>query len=421
MRGSLCLGEARLLFFPLPLNPLPPFLTTPQHQAPPAYAPPPSAASAAAAAAAAAALGAALGGGSGGGGNASDPYLFAAGLAADALRAGAAPGGMLEKAGALFKGGWGAFARGGGGGGGSGTGSGDGGGRAGSPGAAFSGGGGGGSGGRAAGSWFGLGPALHVSTSYVATKLALLATPWARRWSYTRVREGGGMGSGGGGSGGPYAPPSRDVHAADLYIPLMAALTLALLRGVAAVAAGRFTPDTLAGAVSAVFSAWALHAAALKGALWALGASAAAPFSEILAYAGYPAVHGAAACAVRAASDWRVVQARLAAGGGGGGGSLAALAGGGGDGGSAPAPPAGSASAAVAASGGWLPAAVTAYGAACAGVFLVRSLKRVLFQDGAGRRGGSSPSSNYILLLVWGLQWPLVWWMGRGCRIPVPK
>ena len=175
---------------------------------------------------------------------------------------------------------------------------------------------------------FGLGTSLHVTLPYVRSKLALLATPWARRWTYTRVREAGAVVSASAGSAPPpYAPPARDVSAPDLYLPLMAALTLALLRGVAAVAAGSFTPDTLASAVSGVFSLWAVHTALLKGALWALGAAAAAPLVEVVAYAGYPAVHGAAACAVRAASDWRVVQGRLAAVG------LAAMAAGGGSGG----------------------------------------------------------------------------------------
>ena len=421
-----CVDSASLFLTSLPLS----LSLTFNTQAPPAYGahpqqagsgPPASSSSAAAAAAAAAALGAALGGVGVGGGpsSSSDPYQFAADLAVDALRAGGGAAGVFERGAALFKGGWlGALTRGGSGGGGSGTGDGmsgvgPGGGPA-SPGSAHPSAGGG----RFA--LFGLGTSLHVSSPYVRSKLALLATPWARRWTYTRVRE---VGAGGGGAG-PYAPPARDVHAPDLYIPLMAALTTALLRGVAAVAAGKFSPDTLAAAVSGVFSVWALHTAALKGALWALGAAAAAPLAEVVAFAGYPAVHGAAACAVRAAADWRVVQQRAAAGG------LAALAGGGDAAAAAGAPPAATASAAAvaAAGGGWGPALATAYGATAAGVFLVRSLKRVLFQDArrAGGGGGGSPAaptarSNYILLLVWALQWPLVWWTARACRIPVPK
>jgi len=401
-------------------------------QAPAAYHQQPSStASASAAAAAAAALGAALGGG-GSAANPSDPYQFAAGLAVDALRAGGGAGGVFERGAALFKGGWlGALTRGGSGGGGGASGDGTGGSMmgGGGPSAANHAGHSGAPGGGRF-SLFGLGTSLHVTSPYVRSKLALLMIPWARRWTYTRIREAGAVvSSGQNAPPPPYAPPARDVHAPDLYLPLMASLTLALLRGVSAVAAGAFTPETLASAVSGAFSLWALHAGVLKGALWSLGAAGAAPLAEVLAYAGYPAVHGACACAVRAASDWRAIQGRGASAPGGSLASMAAGAAGAAAGaeGGQPSPPT-SAGAVAAAGGGWAPALVTAYGATAAGVFLVRSLKRVLFQDarrgggGGGGGNGSPPArTNYVLLLVWALQWPLVWWMARGCRIPVPK
>ena len=160
---------------------------------------------------------------------------------------------------------------------------------------------------------------LSVSPSYCRAKLLLLSAPWLRRWPYARVREPQSVAS----TGGParYAPPSRDVHAPDLYIPAMALATLALLRGAAEVfsrnssslssgnnsrnhhhaSSSSFSPETISSAVSSLATAWALNGAALKAALWALGSGAAAavPLAELAAYAGYPLFHGAAVCAVR--------------------------------------------------------------------------------------------------------------------------
>ena len=307
--------------------------------------------------------------------------------------------------------------------------------------------------------------ALSVSTSYCRSKLLLLSAPWLRRWPYSRVREQQSVAS----TGGPtrYAPPSRDVHAPDLYIPAMALATLALLRGAAEVfstalvsnssssrhrAAASFSPETISSAVSALATAWFLHGAALKAALWALGhgAAQAVPFAELAAYAGYPLFHGAAVCAVRGA------------------GSLASSSSSSGAAASQAAPASstmtttansilgklgsGSASGATGAAR-WAGDAAVLWGGAAAGVFLVRSLKRVLFHDARGRSqqqaqqqnqayggngfggdptfgyGGtqgqqqqqssssSSSRSNYILLLLWFAQFPLVAWLARGCRV----
>ena len=315
--------------------------------------------------------------------------------------------------------------------------------------------------------------ALSVSPSYCRAKLLLLSAPWLRRWPYARVREHQSVAS----TGGPtrYAPPSRDVHAPDLYIPAMALATLALLRGAAAVFSTRsssplsafsrrdqsghsFSPETISNAVSSLATAWLLSGAALKAALLALGSGAAAavPLAELAAYAGYPLFHGAAVCAVRGAGSLASSSS-----------SSSAF--------SAPhaSPSSLSSSAATAnnilnklgsgsASGAtgaarWAGDAAVLWGGAAAGVFLVRSLKRVLFQDARGRDEGrraaapaygggngfgggdpnfgygggipsqsqsSSPSSaattsrsNYVLLLLWFAQFPLVAWLARGCRV----
>lgn len=321
---------------------------------------------------------------------------------------------------------------------------------------------------------------LSVSPSYCRSKLLLLSAPWLRRWPYARVREPLSVARGAGGGGqSRYAPPSRDVHAPDLYIPAMALATLALLRGAAAVfssphsssssaakaahaSSSSFSPETISNAVSGLATAWILHGAALKAALWALGqgAAAAVPLAELAAYAGYPLFHGAAVCAVRGA------------------GSLASSSSSSTSTPYAPATPASSSLSSTAktansilntlGSGSGVPGGATGaarwagdaavlWGGAAAGVFLVRSLKRVLFHDARGARGGgggaqqqqqaygvggfggdpnfgygagggsmpggqssstsTSSRSNYVLLLLWFAQFPLVAWLGRGCRV----
>ena len=163
----------------------------------------------------------------------------------------------------------------------------------------------------------------------------MLAAPFLPRWTYTRTPEHVS-------SGARFAPPARDANAPDLYVPAMAALTAALLRGIAASAAGTFTPDVLVGAVSGAAALWAAHGALVKASLSALGVGGAAPLAEVAAYAGYPFVHGCFACVARGLAD--------AAGGASRAPGLAATA-------------------------VWL------YASAAAGVFLVRTLKRVIFTE----------------------------------------
>lgn len=320
--------------------------------------------------------------------------------------------------------------------------------------------------------------ALSVSPSYCRTKILLLSAPWLRRWPYARVREHQSVAS----TGGPtrYAPPSRDVHAPDLYIPAMALATLALLRGAAAVFSTHqgaaaplsalsswrdrgnshlaFSPETIPNAVSSLATAWLLNGAALKAALWALGSGAAAavPLAELAAYAGYPLFHGAAVCAVRGAGSLassssasssssvpHATPSSLSSSAATANDILNRLG-------------SGSASGATGAAR-WAGDAAVLWGGAAAGVFLVRSLKRVLFHDAArtGRSegvqhaaaapggayggggygadpnfgyGGGFPNqnsssstttsrSNYVLLLLWFAQFPLVAWLARGCRV----
>lgn len=183
---------------------------------------------------------------------------------------------------------------------------------------------------------------FQVTPEYVRTKLAMLAFPYLRRWNYnSRTPE---QLSG----GAKYQPARHDENAPDLYIPLMALWTYCLLVGVALFAAETFRPEVLYATVSTAVAAWGVHAAALKTLLWVLGIASGTPLLELAAYAGYPFV---AACAV--------LVAHMCLG------------------------PVGY-------------HAVWAYGGLCMAIFLVRTMKRVIFLEsnhyseltGGGRGGG---------------------------------
>ena len=73
----------------------------------------------------------------------------------------------------------------------------------------------------------------------------MLLAPFLKKWNYTRTLE---QISG----GHKYLPPRQDVNAPDLYIPLVAVWSYCILRGVAALAVGKFQPDMVYNTVSAV-------------------------------------------------------------------------------------------------------------------------------------------------------------------------
>lgn len=168
---------------------------------------------------------------------------------------------------------------------------------------------------------------FQVTPEYVRTKLLMLMFPYLRRWNYnSRTPE---QLSG----GHKYQPARHDENAPDLYIPLMALWTYCLLVGVALFTAETFKPEILYGTVSTAVAAWGVHAAALKTLLWVLGISSSTSILELAAYAGYPFV---AACVV--------LVAHMTLG------------------------PVGY-------------HAVWAYGGLCMAIFLVRTMKRVIFLE----------------------------------------
>ena len=132
--------------------------------------------------------------------------------------------------------------------------------------------------------------------------------------------------------GQKYRPPSADVNAPDLYLPLMAAWTYVLLGAAAAAAGGRFRPEMLSNLVYGTALAWGVHWLAARLLLRGMNVPGVG-WSELLAYTGYAFVPACVSAA------------------------LGAVAGRGAD---------------------W---AAWAYGSTAAAVFLVKTMKRVIFQE----------------------------------------
>ncbi|PSC67531.1 transport yif1 [Micractinium conductrix] len=216
------------------------------------------------------------------------------------------------------------------------------------------------------------GGSLHyhfsITPEYVRTKLLMLAAPYLKRWSYARSAE---QITG----GHKYKPPRQDINAPDLYIPLMAVWSYALLVAVAALLrsapGANFKPDTIYNTVSGGGIAWLLHALLLKVILYSLGIPSAAPFLELCAYAGYAFVPACASLLVQL----------------------------------------------VPGVGGAAYHAVWAYGSLCAAIFLVRSMKRVILFE-ARTYSIDSTRHNYLLLGLALAQFPLNAWLARLPPLP---
>ncbi|KAF8062954.1 yif1b-a [Scenedesmus sp. PABB004] len=195
---------------------------------------------------------------------------------------------------------------------------------------------------------------FNISNSYVRSKLLMLLLPFLGRWTYARSHEqvAGGQ---------RWRAPAGDVNAPDLYLPLMAVWAYALLTCAAAAARGAFKPDAMSSALYSACFAWAAHWLLARLLLRGVGAGG-VPWAELAAYTGYP---------------FLAVSAATAAGALGG-------------------------------RPGYY--AVGAYGALASAVFLVKTMKRVIFLE-TRSYGADVRTSNYLLLGLALFQFPFMWWM----------
>ncbi|KAF6149153.1 hypothetical protein GIB67_026009 [Kingdonia uniflora] len=195
---------------------------------------------------------------------------------------------------------------------------------------------------------------FQVNDQYVRNKLKVVLFPFLHRGHWTRITEpvGGRL---------SYKPPVYDINAPDLYIPLMAFGTYVFLTGFSLGLLGKFSPEALTVLFTKGVIVWFIQGLVLKLVLYLLG-GAEAPLLDLAAYAGY--AFTGMCVAVLGRIVWSYSYYFL------------------------------------------LP-----WTGLCMGMFLVKTMKRVLFAE---VRGNDSSRHHYLLLLMALLQFPFFFYLGRA-------
>ncbi|KAF8388590.1 hypothetical protein HHK36_027267 [Tetracentron sinense] len=193
---------------------------------------------------------------------------------------------------------------------------------------------------------------FQVNDHYVKNKLKVVLLPFLYRGHWTRITEpvGGRL---------SYKPPIYDINAPDLYIPFMAFGTYMVLAGFSLGLHGKFSPEALSLQFTKGLLGWFLQVVLLKASLYSLG-SGEAPLLDIVAYGGY--AFTGMCVAVLGRIMWSYSYYFL------------------------------------------MP-----WTCLCMGVFLVKTMKRVLFAE---VRSYDSSKHHYFLLFMALAQFPFFFWLG---------
>lgn len=195
---------------------------------------------------------------------------------------------------------------------------------------------------------------FQVNNQYVKNKLKILLFPFLHRGHWTRIAEqvAGGL---------TYKPPRGDINAPDLYIPFMAYMTYIVLGGLAMGLDGRFNPSVMNARFTKGLIGWFLEVVLLRSLLYTLGSSD-APILDLVAYSGYMFV--GISVSILAWTIWHYSYY-----------------------------------------------GVIIWTSLCTGIFLVKTMKRVLFSE---TRSYSQETSvhHYSLILMALAQFPLALWLG---------
>ncbi|XP_010326329.1 uncharacterized protein [Solanum lycopersicum] len=157
-----------------------------------------------------------------------------------------------------------------------------------------------------------------------------------------------------------YKPPIYDINAPDLYIPFMAFGTYVVLAGLSLGLQGRFSPEALSWLFIKGLVGWFLQVSLLKMTLLSLG-SGEAPLLDIVSYAGYAFAGLSIALLGTIISNYSYYF-------------------------------------------------LMPWTCLCMGIFLVKTMKRVLFAE---VRTYDSSSHHYLLLFIALAQFPLLFWLGK--------
>ncbi|MQL86577.1 hypothetical protein Taro_019105 [Colocasia esculenta] len=158
-----------------------------------------------------------------------------------------------------------------------------------------------------------------------------------------------------------YKPPIYDINAPDLYIPFMSFGTYVVLAGFTLGLLGKFSPEALSLQFTRGLVGWFLQFVLLKGLLYSMG-SGEAPVLDIVSYGGYAFTGMSLAILGRIA--WGYSYYFLMP---------------------------------------WM--------CLCMGIFLVKTMKRVLFTEMRTYEKHSS-RHHYLLLFMAVAQFPLFFWLG---------
>ncbi|CAI0541128.1 unnamed protein product [Linum tenue] len=194
---------------------------------------------------------------------------------------------------------------------------------------------------------------FQVNDQYVRNKLKVVLFPFLHRGHWTRITEpvGGRL---------SYKPPLYDINAPDLYIPFMAFGTYVILAGMSLGLYGKFSPENLNWLFVKGLLGWFMQVALLKMALLSLGGGE-APLLDIVAYAGYMFTGLCLAVLSKILLSYSYYF-------------------------------------------------VLPWACLCMGVFLVKTMKRVLFAEA---RSYDSSRHHYLLLFIALAQFPLFMWLGN--------
>ncbi|PIA55343.1 hypothetical protein AQUCO_00800234v1 [Aquilegia coerulea] len=193
---------------------------------------------------------------------------------------------------------------------------------------------------------------FQVNDQYVRNKLKVVLFPFLHRGHWTRITEpvGGRL---------SYKPPVYDINAPDLYIPFMAFGTYVILAGFSLGLLGKFSPEALSLQFTKGLLGWFLQVLLLKVLLYSLG-SGEAPLLDIVAYGGYAFTGICVAVLGRIMMSYSYYF-------------------------------------------------LMPWSCLCMGVFLVKTMKRVLFAE---VRSYDSSKHHYLLLFMALAQFPLFIWLG---------
>ncbi|CAA6662994.1 unnamed protein product [Spirodela intermedia] len=194
---------------------------------------------------------------------------------------------------------------------------------------------------------------FQVNGQYVRNKLKIILCPFL----YRNQRANGGADL--------LQAPISDVNAPDLYIPLMSFGTYLVLAGFSLGLCGKFSPDALTLQFSKGLIGWLLQILLLKALIYSAGGGGEAALLDVVAYAGYAFAGAAIAVGARIFSRHAFYL-------------------------------------------------VLPFAGLCGGVFLVKTMKRIVFSGGRSYDHGGR--LNYLLLSLVAAQFPLLLWLGNVCR-----